>query len=378
MIYILALFLIQTTLGFVLCPYCDPNHIAYPNLEEAMRGYDVPMGDPNPGQGMTDPGIRNQIFSPMIRNIDGYYQLNTRFITANHQIKCDATWTSHVYDNFQEYIEGKTRASTTGLGIEVGPSIQADVGANQVLSGQSRLGASMSLPPLFSRSWSTTQDVENIRDFFQREKGSIVVTEALCLTNKVDIAYYSAKVFVEPFIDAVKALHLATKDPDMRIIEFKRFVNEFGTHFSSKSEMGTKLTIERRYSQKERADVNKSELKSCNTLAGAKVFGLQTEEGLFKCSHQNLMDNQRPSEKTERMIVTTYGSFVAHSLAEWSKQVISLVQSESFSPRVIKRELRSITNLLQEKNFANVTMDNGEPMNLTAIKSVFFFLYSSK
>ena len=85
------------------------------------------------------------------------------------------------------------------------------------------------------------------------------------------------------------------------------------------------------------------------------------------------MNNQLQSDKAERMIVTTYGSFVAHSLAEWSKQVISLVQSESFSPRVIKRELRSITNLLQEKNFANLTMDNGDALNLTAIKSVCFF-----
>ena len=90
----------------------------------------------------------------------------------------------------------------------------------------------MSLPPLFSRSWTNTNDSEILRDFFQSEKGSIVVTEAVCLTNKVDIAYYSAKVFVDPFIDAVKALHLATDDPEMQIIEFKRFVNEFGTHFS--------------------------------------------------------------------------------------------------------------------------------------------------
>ena len=137
--------------------------------------------------------------------------------------------------------------------------------------------------------------------------------------------------------------------------------------------MGTKLTIERRYSERERANVSKSELKNCNTVAGAKVFGLQTEEGLFKCSNNDLMNNQLQSDKAERMIVTTYGSFVAHSLAEWSKQVISLVQSESFSPRVIKRELRSITNLLQEKNFANLTMDNGDALNLTAIKSVCFF-----
>ena len=68
--------------------------------------------------------------------------------------------------------------------------------------------------------------------------------------------------------------------------------------------------------------------------------------------------------------MTTYGSFVAHSLAEWSKQVISLVQSESFSPRVIKRELRSITDLLQDKNFVNITLNTGEKLNLTAVKSV--------
>ncbi len=36
-------------LGYVICPYCDPNYMAFPNLEEAMRGYDVPMGNPNPG-----------------------------------------------------------------------------------------------------------------------------------------------------------------------------------------------------------------------------------------------------------------------------------------------------------------------------------------
>ena len=36
--------------GYVVCPYCDPNHVAYPNLEETCRGYDVPMGNPNPGE----------------------------------------------------------------------------------------------------------------------------------------------------------------------------------------------------------------------------------------------------------------------------------------------------------------------------------------
>ena len=52
-------------------------------------------------------------------------------------------------------------------------------------------------------------------------------------------------MFVDPFIDAVKALHWATEKDDAttKLIEFKRFVNEFGTHYASTSEMGTKLRL---------------------------------------------------------------------------------------------------------------------------------------
>ena len=32
------------------CPYCDPNWDDVPNLPEAMKGYDVPMGNPDPGK----------------------------------------------------------------------------------------------------------------------------------------------------------------------------------------------------------------------------------------------------------------------------------------------------------------------------------------
>ena len=73
--------------GFIICPYCDPEHDPYPNIKEAMRGYDVPMGNPNPAKGNYDPGVRSQIFIPTVRNKDGYYMTDTSFITANAQIK---------------------------------------------------------------------------------------------------------------------------------------------------------------------------------------------------------------------------------------------------------------------------------------------------
>ena len=31
------------------CPYCDPTWNDIPNFPEAMKGYDVPMGNPDPG-----------------------------------------------------------------------------------------------------------------------------------------------------------------------------------------------------------------------------------------------------------------------------------------------------------------------------------------
>ena len=129
---------------------------------------------------------------------------------------------------------------------------------------------SIRLPSLFSRSWESSENINNIKDFFVKEKGSIAVTEALCITHKVDISDTSKKTFTEPFIDTVVALNEAILNgsAQRQLQEFKRFVNEFGTHYASTSELGTKLTIERRYTSQERRGVKEKSLKDCNTLAG--------------------------------------------------------------------------------------------------------------
>ena len=43
-------------------------------------------------------------------------------------------------------------------------------------------------PNLFSRSWSDSDDVGKILNFFAKERGSIALSEAVCLTHKIDIA----------------------------------------------------------------------------------------------------------------------------------------------------------------------------------------------
>ena len=52
-------------------------------------------------------GIRNQIFLPMARNSDGHYEVDETFITGNEQVKCDAEFTSRVYDKVSINIHNK-------------------------------------------------------------------------------------------------------------------------------------------------------------------------------------------------------------------------------------------------------------------------------
>ena len=40
-------------------------------------------------------------------------------------MKCDAAWSTDIYDTFKQYVDGKTRAITTGYGIGIGPSMGA-------------------------------------------------------------------------------------------------------------------------------------------------------------------------------------------------------------------------------------------------------------
>ena len=40
--------------------------------------------------------------------------------------QCDAVWSTHVYDTYKEYVDGKTTSSTTGFGIDMGPVVSGE------------------------------------------------------------------------------------------------------------------------------------------------------------------------------------------------------------------------------------------------------------
>ena len=138
----------------------------------------------------------------------------------------------------------------------------------------------------------------------------------------------------------------------------------------------------------------KDELKTCAKNVGAQVLGLQTEVDKNVCENDDLKKNVLDNSRVERMGVSTYGSFLAESLAEWSQQVVKLgikslnsvhclcvntliiVEEGKFTGRVLQRELSMITHLMTEDNFDKVLRDDGSPLNVTRAR-VWFEVKSS-
>ena len=80
------------------------------------------------------------------------------------------------------------------------------------------------------------------------------------------------------FVEAVSALEkVSDSNPGNRILEFKNFVENFGTHFSRTTILGVRIVSERRFSAKERANRDDEELKVSELVS--KVASLPTIVG---------------------------------------------------------------------------------------------------
>ena len=85
------------------------------------------------------------------------------------------------------------------------------------------------------------------------EKYTIHLGHCQCSFQKFHsiISDKARKKFTSTFEDMIKQLYAAgLKKKKDQLSAFKHFINEFGTHYAAATELGTKLTIERRYSAK--------------------------------------------------------------------------------------------------------------------------------
>ena len=113
--------------------------------------------------------------------------------------------------------------------------------------------------------------------------------------------------------------------------------------------MGVKVHAERRYSVKEKTDINDADLKRCNTENAIKVVKFQMDPDSEKCKKRAELRQRASSSNIRRTVITTFGTFMSKNTpvpidsekndSRWSKLITSLMSMKKYTPRVLKREL---------------------------------------
>ena len=126
-------------------------------------------------------------------------------------------------------------------------------------------------------------------------------------------------------------------------------MNNYGTHFSTNTYMGVKVYAERRYSKKEKKDINDADLKRCNTENAIKVVQFQMDQDTDGCKQRAELSQRASSSNIKRTVISTYGTFISKDVEmssgskgddeSWSKLISSLMSMKKYTPRVLKREL---------------------------------------
>ena len=79
---------------------CSPNWLPFDNMNSALKGYDIMTG--NPLSDGKDPGFREQIFVPTVKNAQHRYELHSAF-TYDNEVYCDTKMTTDVFSTSKDY-----------------------------------------------------------------------------------------------------------------------------------------------------------------------------------------------------------------------------------------------------------------------------------
>ena len=95
-------------------------------------------------------------------------------------------------------------SSTTGYGVELVQDL------NVVVPMSGLMNVRLNLPTFLSRSSEYNTENIDLKMFLNKEKGSIAVSQAKCITHHINIALSAKnKRFTKTFLDAVLSLQLA-------------------------------------------------------------------------------------------------------------------------------------------------------------------------
>lgn len=362
---------------------CDSDWTPFPNMASSLVGYDLSKGNPFAMGTIEDPGLRKQIFNVSWEDTDtGDYVMETGIAMRAYKM-CDADFKSKTATNMRQYEKILAASSLTGFGYEVGIEVESPPkSANDSTPAVKGLREGMQ-PPVSRVAWQKTREYESVRQFLFTSRGAVVVSEAQCITHKVDVSHFLTPGFHPAFLEVLRFL----EKQEGRVRQsraFKRFVRDYGTHFVSSSLMGAKIAAVTFHDGQERVKFGRQRLLNCSEAFVRDQFGLGLDIG----GEDEEEDNEDEDEDDEaesrafrdldydmpcpfvdpsnsdRALVSTYGTPPPESdsdMDSWDEEMI---------PIPVKFELTPIVNLFTQEN-----LDERHGISSEAILRWFLPLY---
>ena len=361
---------------------CQTSWTPVPNMGAALVGYNPFIGNRLiPGQ--SDPGKRNQIFSPTTVGEDGRINVND-FLHFSDSVNCQILDNSIVVNNYQEYRQQKsgsysfaeTFGQTSGINI---PFISLLINYEKTKSSQS--------------SSSGQSSFEREQSFFADTAGEIHMNEAKCETHRVAVDNFEKPVFTSAFISAMRSLQQAATTPASRRSKqaLRRFIGGYGTHFMAETWLGATMITETKFSSASLTAADRRTRQRCVREAYSKglnsgvnvreigvtgeapvgssgaTVGASTTVGGWginsgstyskeseKCGGSKQDLSFFDSNQFKQSVINTVGSPPLMDLDEWATQV-------GETPAAVRFTLKSIGDLFRPEWLDAIPLDELNP-----------------
>ena len=322
------------------------------NLFAAMKGYDIVRG--NPMDSLSDPGVGNRIFYEGCKA--GFYGFISE---VTEDLRCDSDFSAKTISSMDEYESARTSSNKFSMSAKVSAEGSAFGISAKASAGYTR---------------STNSDEQASESILSAHNGEITIAKATCLTHSVSISDFVRPVFTEDFIDGLKFLEAAASSSDTTHREgaVARFVREFGTHYSKRTELGAELVYERRFDSKSKSVEEKAKRASCvKQEASASV---SVDGGLAGGSAEFEMDDEDCSSTTSGSKTAAEEGFESTRTVSRGSRPIDLKRwvDAAFTPVPIERTLEPISELFRDEWMtANPNYGFDVSLHGTKIKTMF-------
>ena len=332
---------------------CQTSWTPVPNMVATLVGYNPMIGN-RYEKGKSDPGMRNQIFSPTsVREKDGRFDVSKNLHFSN-AVNCLIETGSLVIKNYQQYRDRKISAFSFAERSE--ESFSLNIPFLSFLINYEKTEAKV-------MSTRTVSKFEVEKNFFDETSGEIYINEARCELYKVAVDAFETPIFTPSFISGMRALHRAAVNPESRRSKrnLKRFISNFGTHYQAESWLGATLTTETRFASGSKSDDERKTRKNCvresyrKAMVGALGgWGVNSEEIYAneseKCLSSNNVNSFYSKNRFKKTSIISVGSPPLRNVNDWAK-------SAKEHPSVIRFKLKTISDLFRSEWINSIAVD---------------------